>query len=380
MFLSRDVNEFMSREKQEQISLQWDDIEKKLHNERLWYFLTNNSNKLYQTRIDLILNLYANIPRNNKEKYYTYFAIEEMKKNKSLEQIWNDIMHTFLILDDWFQNHELYHKVGYLIASNSQSLVEIYELSQNKTKNSFISDLNEKIKLSIKSEKNYSEYTYDSSTDKKKISKLLLLFNVESVRQNGEQTQWFPFDKFKINENGRNVWSLEHIHAQQSQGLKNQDEWKEWLELHLKSIETIENSDSELIDEIKSTINNKIITRSNFEQIQEKVWKKLSVDTKYDRNSIANLALLNTADNSALTNSTFDVKRNKIIEMDQHGKYIPFCTKMVFLKYYTESKDNQLHFWGQKDMEAYIKAINSVLKEYLDKNIIDFELEVDNND
>lgn len=62
MFLSRDVNEFMSREKQEQISLQWDDIEKKLHNERLWYFLTNNSNKLYQTRIDLILNLYANIP------------------------------------------------------------------------------------------------------------------------------------------------------------------------------------------------------------------------------------------------------------------------------------------------------------------------------
>ena len=380
MFLSRDVNEFMSREKQEQISLQWDDIEKKLHNERLWYFLTNNSNKLYQTRIDLILNLYANIPRNNKEKYYTYFAIEEMKKNKSLEQIWNDIMHTFLILDDWFQNHELYHKVGYLIASNSQSLVEIYELSQNKTKNSFISDLNEKIKLSIKSEKNYSEYTYDSSTDQKKISKLLLLFNVESVRQNGEQTQWFPFDKFKINENGRNVWSLEHIHAQQSQGLKNQAEWKEWLELHLKSIETIENSDSELIDEIKSTINNEIITRSNFEQIQEKVWKKLSVDTKYDRNSIANLALLNTADNSALTNSTFDVKRNKIIEMDQHGKYIPFCTKMVFLKYYTESKDNQLHFWGQKDMEAYIKAINSVLKEYLDKNIIDFELEVDNND
>ncbi len=92
------------------------------------------------------------------------------------------------------------------------------------------------------------------------------------------------------------------------------------------------------------------------------------------------MALLNTADNSALTNSTFDVKRNKIIEMDQHGKYIPFCTKMVFLKYYTESKDNQLHFWGQKDMEAYIKAINSVLKEYLDKNIIDFELEVDNND
>lgn len=61
------------------------------------------------------------------------------------------------------------------------------------------------------------------------------------------------------------------------------------------------------------------------------------------------LALLNTADNAALNNSTFDVKRNDIIQMDKKGQYIPFCTKMVFLKYYTPSAENQLHFWGQAD-------------------------------
>ena len=36
MFLSKDNNDEMDREKQEEISLQWDNIEKELHNESLW--------------------------------------------------------------------------------------------------------------------------------------------------------------------------------------------------------------------------------------------------------------------------------------------------------------------------------------------------------
>ena len=43
---------------------------------------------------------------------------------------------------------------------------------------------------------------------------------------------------------------------------------------------------------------------------------------------------------------------------------------MVFLKYYTPSADNQLHFWGQADRIAYIQAINTVLKDYLAAPII----------
>ena len=58
-------------------------------------------------------------------------------------------------------------------------------------------------------------------------------------------------------------------------------------------------------------------------------------------------------------------KRNEIIKMDKKGQFIPFCTKMVFLKYYTPSEDNQLHFWGQADRIAYIKAINETLEDYL---------------
>ncbi|HPE28535.1 MAG TPA: DUF1524 domain-containing protein, partial [Saccharofermentans sp.] len=85
--------------------------------------------------------------------------------------------------------------------------------------------------------------------------------------------------------------------------------------------------------------------------------------------SIANMALLNSSDNAALNNSTFDVKRNVIVEMDKNGQYIPFCTKMVFLKYYTPSAENQLHFWGHADRVAYVNAINAVLKEFLSEPI-----------
>ena len=80
---------------------------------------------------------------------------------------------------------------------------------------------------------------------------------------------------------------------------------------------------------------------------------------------LTNMALLNGDQNSVLSNSVFDVKRSKIIKMDKHGEFIPYCTKMVFLKYYTPSEGNQIHYWSQTDREAYRWNMNEVLKPYL---------------
>lgn len=163
---------------------------------------------------------------------------------------------------------------------------------------------------------------------------------------------------------------MEHIHAQQSEGMQKQGEWKEWLRLHLTSIVSLGDVNGELIEEMKNSCEKERLERLEFEEIQQKVIQKLSAqgNTEY-MHSIANLALLNMGDNAALNNSTFDVKRNAIIEMDKKGQFIPFCTKMVFLKYYTPSASNQLHFWGQQDRVAYIEAINSTLKNYLTEEI-----------
>lgn len=370
IFLSRDVNS-ISRERQEEISLQWDNMEKELHNNSLWYFLTNKTNADYQTRIDLVLNLISGKPANNREKYYTFFKFDEMRQSKTLDSIWRNIQQTFLVLKDWHVNHELYHKIGYLIASETLTLQELFILSKDKTKNEFRDSLDGYIRESIKIEGNYADLSYEKASDRKKISILLLLFNVESVRRNGEHSQWFPFDKYKFRKSGKVTWSLEHIHAQQSEGLRTQEIWKEWLSLHIPSVKSISDDSNELIELMSSAVAKDKLEGQEFSEIQQKVVDLLSVkgNTEY-MHSIANMALLSSADNAALNNSTFDVKRNEIIKMDKAGQYIPFCTRMVFLKYYTPSADSQLHFWGHADRIAYVEAMNTVLVNYLEEPIV----------
>lgn len=365
MFLSKDNNAGMNREKQEEISLQWDSIEKELHHSALWAFLTNNNADRYQTRIDLVLNLIAQMPSDNKDKYFTFFKFDERRRTEDLSEIWKEIQHTFLILKGWYENHELYHKIGYLIASRAESLGTIYRLSKDKKKSEFVTELDGLIKKSIALDKNYAELSYDKTGDYAKISRLLLLFNVESVRQIDAQAQRFPFDKYK----DKASWSLEHIHAQQSEGMRRQEDWKEWLRLHIRSVKTVSNNET-LIGKMQDCITKSKLERTEFERVQQEVIKALSVEGNAEYlHSISNMALLNSSDNAALNNSAFDVKRNEIIKRDKAGMYIPFCTKMVFLKYYTPSEDNQLHFWGQEDRIAYIQAINKVLCEYLPEDI-----------
>jgi len=372
MFLSKDTGADMDKERQEEISLQWDNIEKELHDDSLWYFLTNDTREgTYQTRIDLILDLIAKKPKASKDKNYTFFKFDEIRKQeKDLTKIWNRIQRTFLVLKDWFEDHTLYHKIGYLIASNYMTLQDVFDIAESKTKKEFATGLDDKIRESIDVKENYADLSYEDVAGYKKISTLLLLFNVESVRKTDGEAQRFPFDKFKKQKNGA-TWSLEHIHAQQSEGLKTAEIWKKWLELHITSVKAVKDVNDGLVKEMQDAIDNPSLARNDFEVIREKVSELLSAPGSIEyMHSISNLALLNSADNAALNNSTFDVKRNEIIEIDKKGQYIPFCTKMVFLKYYTPSEGNQLHFWGPTDRIAYINAINKVLGNYLQEPIV----------
>lgn len=369
MFLSSSRSDGMDRKKQEEISLQWSNMENELHDDSLWYFLTNRTNACYQTRIDLILDLISERPANSREQYYTFFKIDELGHTMSLDDLWRKIQQTFLVLKDWYENHELYHKIGYLIASKKKTIQDIFKISTGKTKQEFRASLDSYIRQSIDIKSNYANLSYEKPLDYEHISTLLLLFNVESVRQNGEHTQWFPFDKFKFDSKGKVSWSLEHIHAQQSEGLRTEEMWKEWLRLHITSVRAV-GDNTKLTNAMQTAIDRPKLGRPEFEALQQEVIELLSVQGNAEYlHSISNLALLRSDDNAALNNSAFDVKRNLMVKLDKKGQYIPFCTKMVFLKYYTPSEDNQIHFWGQADRVAYVKAINTVLAAYLPEPI-----------
>ena len=157
-----------------------------------------------------------------------------------------------------------------------------------------------------------------------------------------------------------------HPCAQNSEGLKTREQWNEWLDLHVKSLKNIKgDSQAILINEIESRDRDNV-TKEQFGDYFDRVISAFGFDNNLDYlHTIGNMALLGKTNNSALNNSTFDVKRDKVIEMDRNGDYIPICTRRVFLKYYSQSENNQLHFWSTEDRKAYLKAMNNTLGQYL---------------
>lgn len=379
MFLSNAGKNDKGDIRPKEIAFQWDYIETALHNESFWRFLTNPSDHEYQTRIELILELIVGETQSS-DRYATFYNFYERHENgEKLSDIWNEIYKTFMLLKEWYEHRNYYHKIGFLIASGSKSLNEIYIASKGKTKTVFEKYLIDYIKAAVKLNdgEKYEDMSYENRSDYEKIKKLLLLFNVESVRCSEDQYQRFPFDQYKVDEYGKKTkWSLEHIHAQHSEGLS-KDKYCDWLSKHLKSVKTILAISSDpqkrnklelLINTMEKAKNNNILSPEDFEAIRVKVVEALTDDkdngSSQYMHSISNLALLAGGDNSSLSNSTFDVKRDDILKMDSKGSFIPLCTKRVFLKYYTDSEDNQIHFWGEADRKAYISEINKTLGCY----------------
>ncbi|GMO43479.1 MAG: DUF262 domain-containing protein [Treponemataceae bacterium] len=367
LFLSRKSG--IDESKQLEIITNWDIIEKELHNDNLWYFITNEPPACYPSRIELVFDLMAGEPSHSRDKFHTFSRfnkmIEDAKEEKNPENsnaqliVWNEIYRYFQRLKEWHEDRNVYHKIGYLITAGSR-LQDFVERSKIMPKSKFQKTLNEDIARTIQFDEEYADLSYEINY--KEIKLLLLLFNVETTRQINDSSLRFPFEKYK-DEN----WSLEHIHAIHSEGLNKKEQWTSWLELHLESLAGID-AEENLIAEIKSAIHDKNLDGNRFAELSSKIISLLSAENEAGSgyiHTLSNMALLGQPENSALSNAVFDVKRNRIIEMDKTGAYIPVCTKMVFMKYYTPSEHNQIHFWGEEDRKAYLDNMNDKLKNYL---------------
>lgn len=375
LFLSR--NNGVTHEKQLEISTEWDKIEKELRSSAFWAFLTNE--KEYTNRIELLFNMMAN-RSNEKDDYATFFFFNEKKDKIS---VWNEIIAYYEKLKELYEDRELFHKVGYLVALKLNSTQNILKETEKKKKSELKSYINEEIKKSLKSieklkklkeleelKESLEELDYHEDP-KEDIHKILLLFNIISMMDINDESVRFPFDKYKKN---GTQWSLEHIHAQNAENLNTNEEQIEWLKLHHDAVKDInitidkekeDKEKEEKLNEIDKVIKSKNINKEKFIDYQQFLFKLLpnESDDKFIH-SLSNLALLDTKHNSALSNSAFIVKRKKIIEKDKKGEFIPYCTRMVFLKYYSENT-SQLYFWSKDDRVGYITQIIDKLEKYL---------------
>ena len=381
LFLSR--NSDLTQAEQLEIAAEWDNIEKELHQPSFWAFLTNYQPENYPNRIDLLFDLMAG--GKNRDKYATFFYFNNKIKEKEKKQdVWKEIVAYFARLKEWYENREIFHKVGFLVAvgNKDKALINLLNIAIGKKKDEVSVYLDSQIEKIMK-EVNLDELTYQKNKDQTLIHRTLLLFNILSVMNVKDESLRFPFDKYKSS-----TWSLEHIHAQNAETLNTTEKQKEWLSIHKEVLQSmlerknLENAIKEK-EQQKSTIEAQIeklrniinaiekmeqqnsIVKAQFDELQKQVFSQLSNETEGDYlDSLANMALLNVGNNAALNNSVFEVKRRKIIEMDKAGAYIPYCTRMVFFKYYTPTPSN-LHSWSADDREAYIKAIRETLKPYL---------------
>lgn len=382
LFLSEDsFNDLAEEERkirQIEIAKLWDEIENKLNgeDEKFWAFITNKPRNKYETKIELLLDIITNKNEDKQDPYFTFTKFLEEQQHSPLLTIWDKIEQFYSTISDWYSDNELYHKIGYLVSARSVgsykgvNLAELVTKALNKdsTKDSFKSYIDNLIQKSI--DWNFKELRYDEDPDK--IFNILLLFNVETNYLSEYEPYPFKFHKSKN-------WSLEHIHARNSEKFDKtkKEQWLEWLKHHLPILENrLSSLNVEDTNEIENVITQVKGYLSNPENLR---WEKFDIlfnemhqffnqnddSLERDLDSLSNLALLGMNDNAALNNSIFEVKYRKIIEMDKEGKFIPICTRRVFMKYYNDNSTSQQHyFWSENDRQGYFANIENTLQKY----------------
>jgi uncharacterized protein with ParB-like and HNH nuclease domain len=338
------------RLKQLEIATEWDSIEHALQNDRFWYFLTEN--KCTTNRIEFIFDL-MNEEEDKSDNYSTFRFFNKKFQKKSQENIeknWKEIKDHFQRFSEWYNERELYHKIGYLICINASSLKNLYHVSLNTTKSEFRDYLDNLIREDLKNVK-LEELQYGDQ----EVKKIFLLYNILTMLNNSQDNSYFPYDIYKTEK-----WDIEHITSvKDSIPDTNREGWLQDAKVFIDTSQKIGKELKKRADECN--FDDDIEFKSLFEDIVSHFNSDINDD---DINDVSNLSLLDSETNRGYKNAVFPFKRKTIINRDKAGTFIPICTKNVFLKYFSEYPP-KISFWTQDDREKYEEDLFKVLNDYL---------------
>lgn len=343
-----------------EVAAHWDLIERELRVPERWAFVTGDAGE-EPTHISLLIDTLAGGERGRERAPFFTFETLRSEIHDDPDAFWRRVVDLHSLVLGWYDDRDLYHKVGYL-AAVGYIFADLVALASGRGRSAFETALDETIRAHVGlTAADVGDLGYPSP----KTSDVLLLMNVETIRRTQDSSERYSFRA-----HAKGGWSLEHIHAQGSQPMNTAEQWRAWLTYHRSALDDLPGLDAAhrlgLIERIERVLAGEV-TKQSFAVLQEEVTAVFTpVDEPTDDiDSIANLALLDQRDNSALNNSVFEVKRREIIRRDKAGSYIPACTRNIFLKYYTDTSAQQLHFWSKVDRDAYLAAIREVLEPYL---------------
>ncbi|MEX2441962.1 MAG: DUF262 domain-containing protein [Alkalispirochaeta sp.] len=360
------------------IAYEWDQLEKALQSDAFWYFLSNQPGKS-ENRIGLLFDLVARtdgvLPGAESDAYGIFYTFNQHLNTDGAtpEDEWQKIKQLYLLLEEWFEDRVLYHMVGFLV-SQGMPIIEIQSLSADCTKSAFVQHLRKEIfRRAIGEEmpdptdraavrecvaNRLEELTYLSYRDT--IRALLLLFNLATLLQNRRSNLRFQFDSFKSER-----WDIEHIRSVTDDRPERHHERRHWLENSLGYLES-KDAEEELREEIRGFLELSQVEAAN--QVFDPLYKRV-LEYFHETNGgeaehgISNLTLLDESTNRSYKNAVFAVKRQRLLDLDQSGIFVPLCTRNVFLKCYNPQVDNVI-FWGEDDRNGYLSAVTDVLADF----------------
>ena len=388
-----------------EIASEWDFIEAKLQDERMWLFFNDTS---YQpsSKIEFIFKLLADKWNefekqslikfdliDGKPKHYEFLVFSKYLagkriinlQNKSgeidlmipINDIWKEIKDIFSKFNEWYNDHNLYHYLGFLFATEKNKDELIRELiNLNIEKKSFESNIKTRIGTAIKIANKVKETGFVKqlnqiayNEDNPAIIKILLLFNIYSLIEHQKENARFPFHLFKKEK----ITSIEHIHPQNPLSLDTDEERaKIWLNNHKLSLNSLRSKQLEKTNEVDDSIKKiedllgkneqwgkeeKETFKNIFSEIIE-LYTEISEFKESELHTLYNLALVDKVTNSQLNNSFFDIK-GALLKENKLGRYIPFCTQRAFSKFYS-NRPNDMIFWNDDDRKAYFNAIEKI--------------------
>lgn len=372
------------------IAQEWDDIEKVLQTDAVWYFLHNGTN-IPSNRIGYLFQLIAretigNVPLLKDTHGTFHFYNEKLSAPEAnVAREWLKVKQYFMRLHEWFDDRTLYHLIGYLV-NEDDDLLSLRAMATVATKKAFRQALKKRIfehlmrrpmpdaatpdELRVTIRERLHQLDYESTKDQTIIRSALLLFNIAALLENKKTTLRFPFSYFK-----KEKWDIEHIRAIATIAPSSMKEREDWLADLLDYLGA--NSDTSKLQHEAAALQ-KILKDSaappgldfseRFQTLYDEALKTFDGSGEMaDDNSIGNLTLLDSATNRGYRNAVFPVKRKKIIDRDKHGIFVPLCTKNVFMKYFSKKLDC-MTLWTTSDREDYVEAIvESLTQLFLDQ-------------
>lgn len=400
------------RLRQQEIASEWDTIEYTLQNDEFWLFLNQPGDKR-PSRIDFIFDLIceqkALDPEDKKDLkkdigsdeyctfryFYNYFKTE----NTDIGFCWKTVKKYFQIFQEWYNDLELYHYVGYLIIydkkintdnnSKKNNILEyLIEWDNKADKKLFLDYIKEMVKKIIGECPDLDFQYKEDGGNKGDCKPILLLHNIQTIInqynaiKSNDKYQIgvfykFPFHLFKLEK-----WDVEHINSNTTNFETDEETQKEWL------VNIYLSADGKLQDKIKEFFRSEKEEEKKtlFEDIKNEFPSKQEEWSPDEKNRIWNYTLLDSSTNRSYGNAIFSSKRRIIIgkdkgkwisapkltkdgklvmteEKDAPSAFVPPVTKHIFLKYYSSTVGDN-NYWTKEDAESYKRNILETLKEF----------------